>query len=1240
MATDILRDVGSLPKEERVRALANPQMAELVRRALASDPDYQQLPEGEKLRYRAGFGLSEVQPTMSPQMQDAYRQIPALMELQRGTEEQRLETEYPFSSAIARVLAPLQEAIHDPRTGYAGKIARGALGAVPVFTRPIVESPTNLLTGQPIQSSQFVAQPASPSLSSLITGKPEKPKVSYEIPFWSLENIARVATEALITAPFIPAKTIAAAMPPTTAIFQMFLRNPRLANAVAQPFLIATLGIAPYEVAAKRVTEMMKTGEITLEGIAKDYGVEALNAFAVLLGFKGAAAAAKAGIDQLRPLTTELITQAVESGTKGLKAKVSTPLEMPTPRVESPKPEGTLLDLAQRAITLTPSEGVTIVGSRKPGFLLSAEELRARRISQAEDSALRSNTTVAPDGSIQTEIPEPVLASQFIPARDARPGDLIYVDRGRVVRVIEKTDKGVTVKGESGAQYFLTFDKLGERAEIPYFVGDLVYKAGTNEPLTVKRILSNSLVQVADSKGRTFAMQTSNLLSKGQKLHAQESAERAAMGITDPAPPGETIWDLIPDKSQRPRPPISGGAPMTTHVTISTQPIPGDMGTYRYWITPTSTMLHMNKPEYDVLAAAWHNAKAREQSILARASGMLNTFRGMIGRERGGGRLTEQFRGADKEVSDKLLRAVSGVPLSSDTYTLAERAIIDATQEFARKDVIPRVNEYRAFMGERPVGPDYPWVFRLFPDIIFGSSAKGHQIGGILLNHFTPTGRYNLLNHGVEIEVKGNFWELLDRLYKYVAHEEAWRPVTYQVRDQISRETSAKNIKWLQGQINILDNRVTSPALGEFYGFSSWVDQKVMDLIGKKSIRLIDPRTGNETILDRPIWGSMADMTIDSSVFAMKGLHYAATIGANARTVLLNLSQPITDALARLPGNPLANVLWAGYGYAKGIATLFNKEAQERYHTLGVLTSLEDLFLTEPPMKLTGGNLRNAAYMATWGWHNFTGLLFKGMQIAEVINRAGVYEMRKGVVESIAQRAGWVQSVIQSEGFQRDVQRLSTYTSNMANFLYGKGFKSPAQVGYVEREGRLPLVIPGLGELAYMFNLFGVKHLENMSLLARQAGGHMEAASRMAMVGASPEFAQYLTQLEKPARHALLRALAYQAGLAAFFYQTLGLASLAAQVSPFGLMPGNPVTPLIRNLGETAEHVSKGKFDKALATLGKTFTPAWTAARRFNTASDLPSAFAATQREIKGYGEPPTTWDVVFGRTEGESRRP
>lgn len=1219
--SEVIANLLGLPKDERIKALADPQVSQFIRSFLDSDPAYQGMPNGEKLKFRVDLGLSEVSPVEGPSpdvvRRNAYKMLgqlyaePEQQIAASTTGAPTMDRAMEFGRTIQDILVrPVQQSLAQKnavvetplgnldvgREGTTGSVVRGLLRSNPLTAGMVPEG---------------------------------------EAPFLSGENAVRVATEAVLTYPLLPAKWIASSRGAMEGVMKA---HPYVARAIADA-LVQTPGVSAWNVATTRIADAMREGRFpSIDGIAAQYGWDAAKTFGFMLGFGGAIHGVSRIADEFRPLTKGGVEDALSTGFRTLSAKRST-AEIP-PAMPQPV-EGNILDLAERAVNVADTAVTLPPSSRQASFLDTAEQRVAARaigITRGKDPHLYDDTVlIKPNGNVEVTLPDPVLKTQFVPARDAIIGDIVLDHNNNMVRIVEKQAKGVTVQNQKGAKYYLPYEKIGEKADIPFVVGDSVYKQ-SGEMVTVRSFTSPEIAQVVDARGRQYAMQVSTLRSGKQMLEGKEAAERAAAGMQDPPPRGDSVFDILKGESGVFIPgkfiPGSKAARdarearirtgLETPITVTTQPGPEDFGSWRYWIDPAVTLLRAGKPQYDAIATMAFDAKAKEQLLLERANTMIETFQKMVG---GGSR----FAGASKDPSDRLLRAVSGVSLPTDVLTQAERSTVDAVTEFARKDVIPLINDWRTSMGKQPVPADYPWVFRLFPDVLFSGAGKGYGAGSSLIRNIRPSGNQNTLTSGSTIEIEGNFWQLLDRLYKYVAHESSWRPMIRELHTAASNEPSASNAKFLKWWASHLDNKRASPALGEMFGFTSWIDKKLADLVGRKAIQVTDP-SGNIISLEAPAPLSLAELTVDGGVYAIKSLHYAATIGANARTVLLNLSQPITDAIGRLPGTLPQNLIWTAYGYAKGIAALTSKESQALYHDKGVLTSLEDLFLVRPPLSTTGGGIRNAYYTSSWLWNNFTSMLFLGMKAAETVNRVGVYETRRGLTEQIAREKGLADSIIQSPEFQRDIARLSTYASNTANFLYGKGFKSPAQTGHFPNPFGMPINVPGIGELIYMFNTFGVKHLGNMMLMAKQYQGHVDAVNRMTLQGASPEFANYLQNLEPPARKAVLAAVSYQWGLSSLLFSTIGLASLAGQLSPTGLLPGNPVTPIIKNTAEAASYIWRPTPDnlvKAAKILARTFTPGYTMAKRAFEGTTVREKLFSSVPERRG--EPPSFTDYVLG---------
>lgn len=1260
---ELISDILGLPPDERTKVYANSNMASMVESALQVDVDYQSLGEEEKNKVKANLGLPTIaeatptQPIVSAvdllrterrHQQELPSVIPKL-DYYRQYWKKAFE---PLSQPIAQSLSQPQSMLETPF----GAVNVGTEGNVGSAVRGVLKS--NPLTSQLVPS-----------------GAPEPS-------FLSIENAARIATEGMLTAPLLGGKLSASAARQlaTTGFFKFFLRYPSVAHAVASA-TVQSLPLTAYNQFSRKVSEMLSKGETSLDNIAIDFGEEYAQTVALLTGFHGlvrgtiggakfvyrkvagkpsvspAPPAPKSPEAQAHGDVVENVAQDIGEATEAVNIAAREPL--PALGTEYPKigeaSTSATARLGQEAVTapIAPTQQLlktateTITPAYKPGFLLTAEE-KVRGYPKAakivEDVTSPTQTVVRPDGSMTSVIPENVMKAGFIAQEDALVGDLVYAN-GNVAQVVDKLARGLKVRIGNRPPYFVPFEKVTGKPK--FAPGDEVFMP-SGEGVIVDTIPSKGNVRVVNPRGTRFVISEDKLASKAEQLSQQETAERAANGIADPAPSGNSVWEWIDDVfKDRPgffRPGIffgggkqKGGAP-TVPLQLTTQPGKENFGGYRYYIDPPHTFMLSGKPQYVRAAKMIYDSKTEETIVQTTAEQMIRTFKGQVG--------------ADNEVSKKLTRALVGLAKASDKLTNDEKAVISTVRLWAQQQIIPVINKGRAAAGEPPVPNDYNYPFQLFSDVLL---ARGRSTGGLaeMFGKFiTPTGVENYATTApfgsvVRLEIEANFWELLDRMSKYVAHERGWRNTLQYLEIVKNAEASPSNKKFVSWYIQHLKGYTGSPDIAEFTKSTNWMEQQLQKRIGSVGSAKMIASNGTEIPFDLPPV-ELATKTLNSVVLNAKSLNYSAMIGFNLRTMALNLTQPITNGLAQIPGNPIAAAfdLLAGYTKASGTLakTLFGKEALEHYRKLGVLHDIEEVFAPTNISRVSGGAFHNVTYAADWTKNTLLSASFLGMRAAELVNRVSVYEAHLMAGKRLARQFGEdknIMAVVNSPDFQHALSNMATYATNIANFLYGKGFKAPLQTGVLPIGGGRDINIGPVGEMVYTFNTFATKHMATMAMLYKQlparlpgAEGRISAAGQLAALDAPKEFGNYLAYLKPSDRYAFLKAMIYQSSIASFLSATLGLGSLAAAISPLGMVGVNAATTMMKATGDLTHDLFRLDVRGLTKTMFNNFTPGVNAARRWQRGGTFTQRTLATRADVEGKRPAwaaPTTYELLFG---------
>ena len=1272
---EIISDLLNLSPEERAKIHeANPTLSSMVKAALEVDPDYAQMPELEKSKIRSNLGFPKIVPMLAPGQPYGYE--PPLGP-PTPTFQQRLgmmETQQPELPPIL------------PKLDYYRKYWQDLLGptlAQPIRetlakkTAPIYLPGTNIAIAD-VGKEGYTGSLVRGTLEATPLTKPLVPREQQEPSFLSVENAAQQATSIMLTSPLFFAKGLTSAIPPAKAFFQMFLRYPGLSNAVATASVYGG-PVAAYSVFSNKMTQLIQDGTTSIDGLALEFGEEYAGAVGALLGFHGAI---KLGVGTVKGVGkgvhwvgeklpgppgeffrgSRAAKEAYEAGQQAAKQVAKDDIiesiaqdigEAPRPQLALPPAEGP---------TIQPTTGKVYVGGvykgekgrfqrgvkveeklpgpGQPGY---KENVYPKSSEIYENVAKPANLEVKPDGSLSASIPENAVKAGFVSQELAIPGDVIYYGEGKVAQVLERLSTGFRVKslGRYGAEYFVPSEKVVGKAK--FTPGQEVILNG--EPVIIDSIPGKGNVRVVNSKGTRFVISEEKISTKAELLSEQETAERISMGIKDPAPEGESVFQwldgLMKDRPGFFKPGVFfGGGKQppanTVPIVLTTQPDPHNLGSLRYAINPAYTYLRQNTPEFNQAAKMRYDAKREESIVTETAKQMLQGFKDLVG--------------SDDTVSKKLFRFLIGLPRPGERLTADEKSVISTTRLWMGQNIIPIINKQRAVANQPPVPPNYNPVFHLLPETILTAGAKGQGVARVLSRDITPLGIDNLADapwgKNVRIDIDANFWSATLGLVDFLAQNRAWEPSIQHLRflkDNVAKSSAMK--KFISWDIRQISGKSTSPDLADAASYSVWVEKQIANKFGTKGSATLTFSNGKTIELLVPPF-DIADANLSQIVRNLKTLNYAAMIGFNMRTILLNLTQPVTTGLAQIPGSPLAASfdLMGGYvrAFSKFTESLFRKDALKQYFDKGVLHDLEDLY--DPSRQLLqatkGGAWQNSMYAKDWMMNNILSLSFMGMRAAEIVNRVTVFEGHQQASQRFAKEyskgSPTLRQAVESPDFQDALSRFSAYASNVSNFLYGKGFRTPLQTGFVpSKGGGMQTPLGALGEALYTFNTFTSNHLANMTMLLEQNprfGGHMNAAARMAAVGAPAEFANYLKTLEPYERRAFLKALVYQQTLGTTLSSALGLASIAQAISPIGMALGfqlNTVT-IQATLGIINDFFNKN-IPAALETAKKSYIPLHTFATRAARGGTPTQRLLGTKRDIEGK-EPQTYYEYLFGR--------
>src|SRR3990167_2789230 len=216
MAIDIIQDLLAIPLEERAKVFEKaPQMRDTVENFLSQMSDFASLPDAEKVAVRANLGLPSLTEVSAPSevrraniMRQATQVLTGETERRHAKELKQRFSGHPFKAA-----APfIAETYVDYYRDFFAPIREGLTPKTSMFELPFginIDVGTESKMGA---ISRGVVS-AVPGMSS---ARPQLPQAD----FFSIENAARIATDIVLTAPFLTAKVVAGAVPVAQSFYQ------------------------------------------------------------------------------------------------------------------------------------------------------------------------------------------------------------------------------------------------------------------------------------------------------------------------------------------------------------------------------------------------------------------------------------------------------------------------------------------------------------------------------------------------------------------------------------------------------------------------------------------------------------------------------------------------------------------------------------------------------------------------------------------------------------------------------------------------------------------------------------------------------------------------------------------------------------------------------------------------------------------------------------------------------------
>lgn len=820
-------------------------------------------------------------------------------------------------------------------------------------------------------------------------------------------------------------------------------------------------------------------------------------------------------------------------------------------------------------------------------------------------------TEITPEGNMQTSIAEPALKAQFVAQEHANSGDWIYLESAggkspQVGQVVNRFENGVQVKTDR-SQFFVPFERVtGKVANAPFAQGEEVLRA-SGEKVIVKGYTPDNRVWIRRPDGSLEVDSLENLTTYAKDIAAKEVAERAALGIEGPSPEGNSIMDIFRSEAGAFYPgQIIGRIPgfrkwrqkdvddeiagKLIRTTATTQPMDENFGIYAYFVDPVvvyakQRMGPTGPGHYLPLIDALYKGKSKE---VTKNFEIDKTIRGL-----------QKMVGRSEESAQRLNRAAMGVLRPGETLNNAEQGVMSAWKAIEQNELIPRLNARRALLGQPPVPPNYPYALHLFPELILAAGQSRSSMGAKAMANagsIKILGVDNEIEYGgsaARLELSGNFWKLAERVSKYISHEEAWREPIEMLKKYSALEVSSGKKKFIDWHARDLEGAEVSPAIADISSFSHKIDKQIAKLFTKNTADIV-MANGTRVRLEVPMF-TLAGTNPSNVISTIKKLSYANTIGLNIRSAFVNNTQLYTHLWGNLPGNPLSTLMDVTAGHIQGIGTLMNhlsgigklfgKDAVEHYRNIGVLHDMEDIFSQASYTATTGPMLKNVVYAGEYLYNAASAITFANMRWSEIVNRVAGFHATQSAYTREAKRQG-MEGLLADPNFQRAIRDVGVHQTNISNFLYGKGFKSPVQesLGFSldagQKTGLKALAAP-FGEALYQYNTFATKAFGlAMMHWGQLRGEYGNLAGRLARMNGPAEFGQLLDSmkgsLKNPLsdRHALLRTLVFQTATAWAVGNITGLNSIFYQLLPnaqFGLSLKNPVMSLF---GKLVEQVS------------------------------------------------------------------
>jgi hypothetical protein len=283
---------------------------------------------------------------------------------------------------------------------------------------------------------------------------------------------------------------------------------------------------------------------------------------------------------------------------------------------------------------------------------------------------------------------------------------------------------------------------------------------------------------------------------------------------------------------------------------------------------------------------------------------------------------------------------------------------------------------------------------------------------------------------------------------------------------------------------------------------------------------------------------------LSNFVSIVKKYNYFSFIGANLRTGIINLTQPIR-AMAEFPGlNIFNDIKNMAYGYYNVLTKIFSKKQWEILREKGVLTQTEQMIANEFGIDGLLGDL------TMWN-----------MKISEFFNRVSTTYAGSKSFQDLLKKRGV--EITMEEAFQ-----LGKELSDFINLRYGKT-ETPKIFGNP------------LGQLYYQYNSFAMKLAEGLIDDAKRTfkKGQVEAFIEAVKKG---EGAEYLKRQSPPTRLALIKYILYTGIIITAFSSGFSLADIFWK----GAIPSQVEQGFLG-----LKSLVQGKWSEAMIHFGRAATP-------------------------------------------------